>query len=141
MVTQLELFGALVLGEAAVSASLVSPILIIIVAITGICSFAVPNFSLSFHFRITRFIYTLLGALGGFLGLSFGLFIYIGILCTVQSFGTSYLAPYVPVTNFGNSGYFSNPIWKREKRVDSLNTKRVRKQDPISMKWRQGGKK
>ena len=47
--------GALVLGDAAVSANLVSPISIIIVAITALASFAIPNFSLQFHFRILRF--------------------------------------------------------------------------------------
>ena len=134
------IIGALVLGEAAVSASIVSPILIIIVAITGLSSFAIPNYSLSFHFRISRFIYTILGALGGFLGLAFGLFVYLAILCTMQSFGIPYLAPYVPTMNIGNAGYVSDPIWKKEKRNDALNTKRVRKQEHISMKWRQGGK-
>ncbi len=44
------IIGTLVLGESAVSANLVSPILIIIVAITGICSFTIPDFSLSFSF-------------------------------------------------------------------------------------------
>ena len=50
--------GALVLGQAAVSASIVSPFLIIIVAITGIASFAIPDFSFGFHLRITRFLFT-----------------------------------------------------------------------------------
>ncbi len=127
-------------GEAAVSASIVSPILIIIVAITGLSSFAIPNYSLSFHFRLSRFVYTILGTLGGFLGIALGLFIYLGILCSIKSFGIPYLAPYVPITHVRNSGYASDPIWKREKRSDVLNTKRPRKQDHISMKWRQGGK-
>ncbi len=133
------IIGAIVLGEASVSANLVSPILIIIVAVTGISSFAIPNFSLSFHFRITRFIYTILGATSGFLGISLGIFVYIGLLCSLKSFGVSYLTPYVPLTKIVNTGYFSNPIWKREKRTDTLNTKRLHKQEHISMKWRQGG--
>lgn len=54
------IIGALVLGEAAVSANLVSPILIIIVAITGICSFSIPDFSLSFSFRLFKFLYIIL---------------------------------------------------------------------------------
>ena len=49
--------GALILGEAAVNANIVSPILIIIVAITGICSFAIPDFSLGFSLRLWRFFY------------------------------------------------------------------------------------
>ena len=130
------IIGALVLGDAAVSASIVSPILVIIVAITGLSSFAIPNYSLSFHLRITRFIYTILGALGGFLGLSLGLFLYAAILCSLKSFGIPYFSPYAPMTDLGISNYISNPIWKKEKRSDVLNTKRVRKQENISMKWR-----
>ena len=59
--TTMSIVGALVLGEAAVSASIVSPISIIIVAITGLTSFAIPNFSLEFHFRILRFAFIFLG--------------------------------------------------------------------------------
>ena len=66
----LGIIGALILGQAAVAANIVSPILIIIVAVTGIGSFAVPNFSLAFSCRIFRFVYIILAALAGFLGLS-----------------------------------------------------------------------
>lgn len=57
MGTTIGIVGALILGEAAVNANIVSPILIIIVAITGICSFAIPDFSLSFSLRLWRFFY------------------------------------------------------------------------------------
>ena len=69
--------GALILGQAAVDAGIVSPILIIIVSFTAICSFSIPDFSLSFHFRIMRFIYILLGAMAGFLGLAAGLCVHL----------------------------------------------------------------
>ena len=52
--------GALVLGQADVSAGIVSPILIILVAITGISSFAIPDFSFGFHLRYFRFLFILL---------------------------------------------------------------------------------
>ncbi len=128
--------GALVLGDAAVSANIVSPISIIIVAITGLSSFVIPNFSLEFHFRILRFVFIFLGAIFGFLGIAIGLFIYIGVLSEYTSFGISYLAPYVPVTKIYNNGYFLEPIWKREKREAALNVKRENKQSHISMKWK-----
>ena len=131
------IIGGLVLSEAAVSANIVSPILIIIVAITGLSSFAITDFSLSFHVRITRFLYILLGYFGGFLGISLGLFIHFAILCNIQSFGVSYLAPYIPVSKKRGNEFFMKPFWKREKRIDALNPQRVRKEENISIKWKQ----
>ena len=129
--------GALVLGDAAVSASIVSPISIIIVAITGLSSFAIPNYSLEFHFRILRFIFIFLGTVFGFLGIGLGIFLYLAVLCNFSSFGTTYLSPYVPSYNVNDNGYFLLPMWKREKREDALNTKRANKQANISMQWKQ----
>lgn len=129
--------GALVLGEAAVSASIVSPILIIIIAITAISSFVVPDFSLSFHLRVARFGYTLLGSFSGFLGIGIGLFIHILSLCSLESFGVPYLSPYAPRSSIRNQSYLLKPVWKREKRADFLNTKKPIVQDKISMKWRE----
>lgn len=129
--------GALILGEAAVSANIISPILIIIVAFTGICSFALPDYSLSFTLRIYRFAYIVLGYLLGFVGIGVGLFIQFAILANLKSFGVSYLTPYLPVTNFtANTTYFMHPIWLREKRTDALNTKRPKSQSHISMSWK-----
>ena len=128
--------GGIILGDAAVSAGIVSPISIIIVAITGISSFALPDYFLSFHFRAVRFIFILLGYLAGFLGLAFGIFIHLGMLVNLESFGVPYLVPYAPLTKFNNNTYYSTPFWKKEKRPDSFNTKRERSQKDISMEWR-----
>ncbi len=128
--------GTIVLGQAAVDASIVSPILIIIVAITGITSFAVLDISLSFHLRIARFVYTILGALAGFLGIAVGLFIHLTILCSLKSFGVPYLAPYAPLNVKSNSKYLLKPAWKREYRDEYLATKRPKSQGHISLKWR-----
>ena len=128
--------GALVLGQAAVSASIVSPILIIIVAITAIASFAIPDFSFGFHLRLMRFIFIILGYVAGFFGIGIGLFIYVCILTSLKSFGVPFMAPYTPVTNIEQNGYFLDPVWKREKRADYLDTKKVDSQEHISMKWK-----
>ena len=55
--------GALILGQAAVQANIVSPILIIVIAITAITSFSIPDYTFSFHLRINRFIFIFLGCL------------------------------------------------------------------------------
>lgn len=128
--------GALVLGQAAVSAGIVSPILIIIVALTAIASFAIPDFIFGFHLRYFRFLFILLGFMAGFLGISLGLFVYISILCGLTSFGVPYTAPYAPVSNSKRNSYLLPPIWKREYRSTYIAPKSEKKQDKISMKWK-----
>ena len=132
----LGIVGALVLGQAAVSAGIVSPILIIIVAITGISSFAIPDFTFSFHLRFLRFAFILLGFLAGFLGIGIGIFVYLSELCDLETFGVSYTAPYAPIINSKNNRFLLPPIWQREYRATYLASKREKRQDKISMKWR-----
>ena len=117
-------------------ATIVSPILIIIVAITGIAACAIPDFSLSFHARISRFIYIIFGYIGGFLGIGTAICIHIFILANMKSFGVEYLSPYFSKANSLNKGMILSPIWKRQFRANFLNTKRKEKQDDISMKWK-----
>ena len=134
--------GALVLGQAAVSANIVSPILIIIVALTGISSFAIPDFSFGFHLRYFRFLFILLGYMSGFLGISLGLFVYISILCDLKSFGIPFTVPFAPSLKSNGNGYLLPPIWKREYRANYLSTKKPKDQEKISMKWKyKGGNK
>lgn len=132
----LGIVGALVLGQAAVSAGIVSPILIILVAITGISSFAIPDFTFSFHLRYFRFSFTILGFISGFLGIGLGIFVYLSCLCDLKSFGVSYTAPYASAISSKNSGFLLSPIFRREYRAAYLATKRQKRQDKISMKWR-----
>jgi len=140
----LGIIGALILGQAAVAANIVSPILIIIVAVTGIGSFAIPNYSLGFTIRIMRFIFIFLGAIAGFLGITVGLFI-LGVWSTsLKSFGVPYTAPFGPKTKDEiRNTIFRAPEWKNENRPDYLSPKRVKKQDKFSMGWKtkiKGGK-
>ena len=59
------------------------------------------------------------------------------MLASHKSFGVSYLAPYIPVTNLdSDASYFIPPMWEREKRADFLNTKQPISQSKISMKWK-----
>ena len=129
--------GALVLGQAAVSASIVSPFLIIIVAITGIASFAIPDFSFGFHLRITRFLFTIAAYIAGFLGIAIGLYVYLCILCSIKSFGVPYLNPNDSINfNKKSNNFFVMPTWMQEFRHNYLHPKRERPQNNISMKWR-----
>lgn len=136
MVQPFGIIGALVIGDAAVSAGIVSPVLIIIIAITGISSFAIPDYSFGFHLRYFRFAFVLLGFMAGFLGIALGLFVYISLVCSLRSFGVSCTTPFAPATNSKGNGYLLNPIWKREYRPSYIASKREKDQEKISMKWK-----
>lgn len=132
----LGIIGALILGQAAVAANIVSPILIIIVAVTGIGSFAIPSFSLAFSFRIARFVYIILGTLAGFLGITLGIFLHMLWMAQSRSFGVPFLSPFAPRTadSMGEE-LIRKPVWKQEYRADFLNTKDSRKQKRVSRGW------
>ena len=131
-----SIVGALVIGQAAVDASLVSPPLVIIVALTAIASSSIPDFSFGFHLRLFRFIFILLGFIAGFLGISLGLFVYVCMLSNVKSFGLSTTTPFAPNITSKSNKYFIPPIWKREYRPAYLDPKVSKMQDHISMRWR-----
>ena len=132
----LGIVGALILGDAAVSAHIVSPLLIIVVAITGLSSFAIPDFSFSFHLRVYRFIFVFLGYTAGFLGIGLGLFVYINMLCSMKSFGVNFTDPLTPNLSLGHNSYFVKPAWKQEKRASYIVPKKEKSQPQISKKWK-----
>ena len=132
----LGIVGALILGDAAVSAHIVSPILIIIVAITGLSSFAIPDFSFSFHLRVYRFLFILIAYIAGFLGIGLGLFVYIAMLCSMKSFGVDFASPLTPYLSLGQNGYFVKPVWKQEERETYIMPKKLYSQPKISKKWK-----
>lgn len=133
----LGIIGALILGQAAVAANIVSPILIIIVAVTGIGSFAIPNYSLAYSIRIMRFVFILLGSLAGFLGITLGLFL-TGVWSTaLKSFGVPFMAPFGPRTFKKNRNVmFRAPEWRLEFRPDFINAQQPAKQAKYSMGWK-----
>lgn len=92
-----SIVGALVLGEAAIRAGLVSPPVVIIVALTAIASFTVPTFSFGIAARLVRFIFILLGGALGLFGIQFGLLFMIILLASLRSFGYPFLAPLAPL--------------------------------------------
>lgn len=136
----LGIVGALILGDAAVAANIVSPILIIVVAITGLASFVIPNFSFGFHLRVYRFIFTLLGYIAGFLGIGIGIYIYLATICSLKSFGVAYFSPISPNISGFSLKYFVPSFWKQEYRNDFLAPKKQVSQDKYSMKWKKKNK-
>lgn len=95
--TAMSILGGLVVGQAAVEASLISPAVVVIVALAGISGFIMPNQDLSSAVRLIRFILAVLAAFAGFYGLVIGLIVLITHLCSLNNYGTAYLSPFVDV--------------------------------------------
>lgn len=93
----ISIVGALILGEAAINAGLASPPMIVIVALTAIASFTVPDFAFGITARLLRFIFLLLGGSLGLFGIQFGIIFILIHLCTLRSFGQPYFQPFGPL--------------------------------------------
>lgn len=87
--------GGLIIGQAAVDANIVSPIVVIVVAFTALCSFSIPNEEFAFSFRILKFFLIIMSAWLGFFGLLVGLLVILIHLSRLMSFGIPYLMPFV----------------------------------------------
>ena len=129
------IIGALILGQAAVEANLVNPVLIIVIAVTGLGNFAIPNFSLAASIRLLRFPFILVGAFLGFYGIALGIVILLASLVSHKSFGVPYLAPVAPKTQRSMDILFRWPIWVQELRPDYVNPLDDRRQPHISRQW------
>lgn len=90
----LGIVGALILGQAAVSASIISPILIIVVAITGLGNYATPNYSIGIGLEILRLMIIIAAALMGLFGISMSLFLIMCYICSMKSLGQPFLSPH-----------------------------------------------
>lgn len=114
-----SIVGALVLGQAAVEAGLISPLMVIVVAITAISSFVVPPQIDSG--TVLRYIYLILaGFLGGF-GIIMGLLVTLVHLASLRSFGTPYLWPIAPLDLSGFKDVFIRmPLWTMIKRPKAV---------------------
>lgn len=120
--------GALIIGDAAVSASIVSPFMVIIVAITTIASFAIPNYSTAIAFRLLKFPLMILATIFGLYGLVLGLIILSIHLASLKSFGIPYMTPIAPSRIFDfKDAIFRAPIWGMTKRPQHLRTKNVQR--------------
>lgn len=113
----ISVVGALVLGQAAVEAGLVSTPMVIMIAITAVSSFTIPSTDMVLAVTFPRFILLLLGGFLGLLGLTCGLIILFLILISVRSFGVPYMAPLAPFVRTSFPDIVARlPIWSTYKR-------------------------
>lgn len=88
-----SMIGGIVVGTAAVEAGLIAPMVLIVVSITGICGFVLPNRDLANAVRVWRFGIGVLGMLMGMWGIGLGIGLLVLHLATIKSLGLPYLIP------------------------------------------------
>ena len=111
----LGIVGALILGQAAVSASIISPILIIIVALTGLGNYAVPDYGFGLGLILYRLAILLAGALFGLYGICIAAFCIVTSLCAMRSLGMPFLAPIAPPRPHDPDILLRLPPWFQKK--------------------------
>jgi spore germination protein KA len=92
----ISIVGTLVIGQAAVAAGFVSSAMVIIVSLTAISSFVIPETGMSIAARMIRFALIFLAGFIGLYGILFGIFILVLHLASLRSFGMPYMSPLGP---------------------------------------------
>lgn len=91
-----SILGALVIGQAAVQAGIVSAPMVIVVSLTGIASFTIPRYNMAISIRMLRFPLMIMAGMFGLFGIIIGLVLIAIHLCTLRSFGVPYLSGIAP---------------------------------------------
>lgn len=132
----ISIVGALVLGQAAVEAGIISAVMVIVVSITAISSFAIPNYEMSNAIRAIRFALMLLAGVLGLYGVFMGLIVMIFHLCKIKSISVPYLTPIAPRITGGNKDTFIRfPLWSMKYRpagISGTDTPRIDKDNIVT---------
>ncbi len=117
MGSTISIVGALVIGQAAIQAGIVSPAMVIVVSLTAIASFATPSYAVAISARLVRFIFMVSAATFGFYGIILVFILLIVHLCSLRSFGVPYMSPLAPfIREEAGDTIFRRPIWAYKKR-------------------------
>ncbi len=112
--------GGIVIGQAAVSAGIVSNIMVIVVASTAIASFIIPNYDMASGVRLLRFPMMIIASMFGIVGIVIGMMTLIGHLISLESIGTPYGNPIAPMRFPDMKDTFVRlPLWSMKARPKS----------------------
>ncbi|WP_094605471.1 hypothetical protein SPSIL_022470 [Sporomusa silvacetica DSM 10669] len=123
----ISIVGALVIGQTAVSAGLISPIMVIIVGITAIASFVIPAQADSSV--IIRLCLLLAAGIAGGFGILMVTLVVLLHLASLRSFGVPFLSPFAPLSLSGlKDAFFRVPLWAMAQRPTVLNPSDIMRQ-------------
>ena len=125
MGTAISILGGIVLGDAAVNAGIVSPIMIIVIAISAISGMLMPSIEAVNSIRWYRFLLIILSTFFGFYGIFLGIILILTSLSNTKSIGIDYLYPFAPINfneqkdailKFQNKFKYRNPLLSNNKK-------------------------
>lgn len=119
--------GALILGQAAVQANIVSPIVVIVVALSGLASFTISDISMNFSLRLLRFLFIFSSGILGIYGVGVSFLAFICYLTSLKSFGVPFLAPLTPYYPSSKDTLFRRIFEREELRPNFVFPKRKKR--------------
>ncbi len=123
-----SIIGALIVGQSAVEAKVVSPIAVIVVALAGIAGYTMPSQDMGAALRICRFLLVLAATAAGMFGIIMGSIALLWHLCSLESYGRAYMSPLAGGRAGDSNGVFvRRPPWRDLYRDPSFNGGDVRK--------------
>lgn len=123
----LGIIGAIILGQAAVAANIVSPILIIIVAVTGLGNFAIPDYSVGVALRLLRLGMIVIAAFLGYFGICAAMFLLLTYATSLSSFGVPWLSPFAPKSTSDDDLIRRGALWNLRRRPAFLRAREARR--------------
>lgn len=109
--------SGLILGQAAVEAKLIHPLLIIVVAVSSLGSYAIPDYSLGMAFRIGQLVFLAAGCVFGIYGIVLLSLVMVARLCSMTSLGAPFAAPVAPVRTHNPDVFIRYPLWHQRLRT------------------------
>lgn len=124
-----SIIGGLVVGQAAVDAKIVSPVVVIIVAVAGITGFTMPSQDFSNALRLWRFLLAILASMAGIFGATIGTAFLVAHLASLEDFGVAYLVPFAARyrTGLESRPIYRQPLPEVKLRPTELHTRNRRK--------------
>jgi spore germination protein KA len=129
------LIASLILGQSIVQAKIVSPVLLIVIAITSLAAFVVPNYITGLGIRLARLVLVLAAAVLGMYGLAVLFFVLLLYITQLRTLGVPFLSPLAPLSRPVNEIAQMPPAYEMETRPGYIRPIDERRQPPVVRAW------